>query len=77
MYLRAHEVLEEVLGREHAKLATPLRNLANLYEDQGKLEPARQLHQRSIAILEKAFGPTHRKVVKGKQNLSRLMQLDG
>jgi len=75
-YKRSLEILQKAVGSDHLKLGTPMSNLANLYMDLGKLGLSKTLQQDLIAILEKGLGPKHRKVVKAKQRLSLLIQMD-
>jgi len=77
LYRRSLQVVREAVGPDHAKLGTPMSNLADLYMESGKLKLSKTLLEDLIAILERVHGPNHRRVVKAKQRLSLLMQLDG
>ncbi|CAM9785452.1 unnamed protein product [Ectocarpus sp. 4 AP-2014] len=59
LYLRAIEVVEKMLGRDHPDLATSFNNRAGLLRAQGKHIEAEPLYERSHAILRKALGPGH------------------
>jgi tetratricopeptide (TPR) repeat protein len=48
----------KLLGDEHPEVAQSLNNLAAVYQDEGKLDAALPLFQRSLAIQEKALEPT-------------------
>ncbi|HWP83648.1 MAG TPA: tetratricopeptide repeat protein [Terriglobia bacterium] len=74
LYERALKVLEQSVGPQHPKLATPKSNLAKLYLVQGKTEFARKLYRESVAIMEKALGPDHAKVVRAKQKLAHFLR---
>ena len=53
---------ERTLGTDHADVAACLNNLAVLLKVVGKRSEAEALYQRSIAIKERALGPTHPQV---------------
>jgi len=57
-FLAALQVAEK-FGPEVPRLATSLRNLAELYRAQGKYAEAEPLLRRALAISEKALGPGH------------------
>ena len=60
-----------------ALVPTSLNNLAELYRAQGKYTEAEPLHQRSLAILEKALGPEHPNVGGSLNNLAELFRTQG
>ena len=62
----------ESFGPQDPRLATSLNNLAVLYASQGKYPEAEPLHQRALAIREKALGPEHPDVATGFHNLAVL-----
>src|SRR3990170_1827524 len=70
-YQRSLGVLQEALGPDHPKLATPFSNLAKLYMDQGKRQLAENLFEDSIRILVKAYGQAHPKVIKARNKLAK------
>ena len=53
-----------LLGPENATLAEDLDRLAGVYIAEKKFQPAEALLQRSLAIMEKEFGPRHRAVAR-------------
>ena len=55
--VRSLAISEKALGPAHPDVAASLNNLAALYDAQGRYAEAEPLHQRSLAILEKVFGP--------------------
>ena len=59
LYQRALRIREQALGPNHADMAYPLTNLANLYYQQGKYDEAEPLYQRALRIREQVLGPTH------------------
>ena len=64
----------ETFGPQDPRLATSLTNLALLYHHQGRYAEAEPLHQRALAILEKALGPEHPLVVRGLENYAALLR---
>ncbi len=67
----------ENFGEQDPRLATSLNNLAGLYSAQGKYAEAEPLHQRALAIMEKALGPEHPNVASSLNNLAELYRLQG
>ena len=67
----------EKFGEQDPRLATSLNNLAVLYRAQGKYEQAEPLHQRALAIIEKALGPDHPDVANSLNNLAQLYRAQG
>jgi tetratricopeptide (TPR) repeat protein len=53
-------------------VAFSLDNLAGLYRAQGQYTKAESLHQRALAIFEKALGPEHPDVATSLNNLALL-----
>lgn len=79
---RALKSAEETLGPEHANVATALNNLAEFQlmaayvsRDEAALAraaaTATPLHERALAIREKAFGPRHSFTLASMINLAR------
>jgi tetratricopeptide (TPR) repeat protein len=60
-----------------APFATDLNNLALLYDAQGRYADAEPQYQRSLAILEKAFGPEHPNVAASLENYAGLLRETG
>ena len=69
---RSIAILEKALGPEHAELANPLVNLAELYKAKGDNKRAEPLLTRALAISEKTFGPEHVDVAQTLNNLADL-----
>ncbi len=67
----------EKFGNQDPRLATSLNNLAELYRAQGNYEQAEPLHQRALAIWEKALGPEHLDVGASLNNLAGLYHAQG
>ena len=55
-FRKALEFGEREFGSNHSTTATFLNNLARLYHAQGRYADAEPLHERSLAIWEKALG---------------------
>ncbi len=55
-------------------MATSLKNLALLYQTQGKYAKAEPLYQRAPAIREKALGPEHPDVAQSLENYAALLR---
>jgi tetratricopeptide (TPR) repeat protein len=54
-----------------------LNNLALLYQAKGRYPDAEPLYKRSLAIIERAFGPDHPDVARSLNNLVDLYQAEG
>ncbi len=67
----------EGFGPQDPRLAKSVNNLAALYHTQGKYAEAEPLHQRSLAIREKALGPEHPNVATSLNNLAALYEAQG
>ena len=67
----------EGFGPQDPRLATSLNNLAELYRAQGRYAEAEPLHQRALAIREKALGPEHPAVGVSLSNLAALYSGQG
>jgi len=76
-YVRALEISEKELGKNHLDVATSLNNLAGLYYAQGKLTNAEPLYTRALAIKEKALGKDHPIVATSLNNLGLLYHAQG
>ncbi len=50
---------EKVYGRQHLKTASAISRVAESYIDLGEYAKALPLHERVLAIREKAMGPDH------------------
>ena len=69
LYRRSLAILQQTLGVEHPRLATPLSNAASLSWEKGNRVEAELLYRHSLAILEDMFGPLHPKVIKARKKL--------
>jgi tetratricopeptide (TPR) repeat protein len=58
-------------------IGTSLHNLAKLLRAQGDYAAARPLHERALAIYERALGPEHPHTAAGLRNLGKLFQAEG
>ncbi|MFQ5662850.1 MAG: tetratricopeptide repeat protein [Terriglobia bacterium] len=67
----------EKFGEQDPRFAASLNNLAELYRAQGKYEQAELLHQRALAIAEKALGPEHPAVATTLENYAALLRKMG
>ena len=65
----------DVLGPNHPDLATPLNNLALLYQAQGEYAKAEPLYQKAIALQEQTTGFETLELAKTFNNLALLDQL--
>ena len=57
MCLRAQQRFEKGLSPDHPSTLNTVKNLGNLYGDQGKLVEAETIYQRALQGYEKALGP--------------------
>ena len=55
-------------------MATSLKNLAGLYDSQGKYAKAEPLYQGALAIYKKALGPEHPGVATCLKNYASLLR---
>ena len=60
MYQRALEGYEKAWGPDHTSTLDTVKNLGNLYADQGKRDKAEEMYQRALQGKEKALGPDRR-----------------
>ncbi|TAF49744.1 MAG: tetratricopeptide repeat protein, partial [Oscillatoriales cyanobacterium] len=73
---RAIKIYEFRLGEDY-RLATPLQQLAFLYESQGKYESAEPLYQRALDICERQLGADHPHTANSLNNLAVLYKSQG
>ena len=59
-------------GPADRRLAASLNNLAAIFDAQGKYAEAEPLHQRALAIREKALGSEHPDVAQSLNNLAEV-----
>ena len=71
LYCQSRDMLQQALGLEHPKLATPMSNLAKLYAAQGRVEIAERFYRDAIRILEKAHGANHPAVARALERLAK------
>jgi tetratricopeptide (TPR) repeat protein len=71
---RALVIREKVLGHEHPETATPLNDLAFLYQTQGRNKEAEPLYQRALAIYEKTLPPDHPYTAITLENYASLLR---
>ena len=67
----------EKFGQQDGRLATSLNNLALVQKTQGRHAEAEPLHQRALAIREKALGPQHPHVPTSLNNLAMVYRAQG
>jgi len=70
--MKALQVAEQNVGRDHRDVATSLNMLALIYDTQADYARAEPLYKRSLAIREKALGPDHPDVATSLENLAAL-----
>jgi tetratricopeptide (TPR) repeat protein len=59
LYQRALHIREQLMGPDHAEVATLLHGLADLSREQGKYVEAEPLYQRALHIRKQLMGPEH------------------
>jgi esterase/lipase superfamily enzyme/tetratricopeptide (TPR) repeat protein len=74
---QALTLAEGLYGQEDAHTATPLDNMALLYQSKGHYADAEPLYKRALAIREKALGPDHPDVAAALNNLALLYRDQG
>jgi tetratricopeptide (TPR) repeat protein len=63
---------ENALGPDHTSTINTVRNLGNLYRNQGKLVEAEKMYQRALQGYEKALGADHTSTLDTVSNLGNL-----
>jgi serine/threonine-protein kinase len=58
-------------------VAIALNNLGVVYESLKKYEEARQMHERALALRQKALGPEHPEVANSLSNLASVLRHQG
>jgi len=76
-YQRALKMSEEALGARHPITATPMLNLALLYQEKGDYPKAEPMFQRGLIVLETAYGREHPEVASVLINLANLCMQQG
>ncbi|MGD1275989.1 MAG: FxSxx-COOH system tetratricopeptide repeat protein [Tepidisphaeraceae bacterium] len=74
MYRRALEIAEKRFGKDHAKVAPVLTNLAQLLQATNRLSEAEPMMRWALKIGEKSFGKDHPHVATRLNNLAALLQ---
>jgi hypothetical protein len=59
MYYLALDGYEKAFGPDHPRTLGITNNLCGLYGDQGKLDKAKRMFERTLAGYEKTLGPDH------------------
>ena len=75
--LKAKEITEKVLGRDHASIAKSLNFLAELYKLSGQHQKAMPYYKRIVEIYEKKHGRNHESVAKALDNLAQYYSKSG
>jgi tetratricopeptide (TPR) repeat protein len=65
---------ERILGETHPDTLTSRNNLANAYQDAGRLAEAIPLHERTLAEAERILGETHPNTLQSRNNLANAYQ---
>lgn len=76
-FQRSLEITDKTSGPESADAAPTLRNLAVLYEDQGRYKEAEPLYKRALAINEEVLGPEHPDTTQMRKMLKALRRKKG
>jgi tetratricopeptide (TPR) repeat protein len=71
---RSVKLAEGTYGKDHATVAVPLNNLAQLLQDTNRLEEAEPLMRRALAIEEQAYGDEAPKTATALNNLAGLLK---
>ncbi|CAM6003523.1 unnamed protein product [Sphagnum balticum] len=77
MYQRALQGKDKALGAEHTSTLVTVGNLGALYQNQGKLAEAEQMHQRALQGYEKALGMEHTSTLQTVNILGALYRIQG
>ncbi len=76
-FQRAVHVREQILGRDHVEVASPLNYLGVLYWEQGRYAQAKPLFQRALSIWEHSLSSEHPLVARALTNLANLSGIQG
>jgi CHAT domain-containing protein/tetratricopeptide (TPR) repeat protein len=77
LLIRALQIREKVLGPDDLLVATPLSELASIYDKTGDYAAAEPLHERALKIKEKVLGGDNPEVASTLQALGSHYQLKG
>ncbi|HEB02651.1 MAG TPA: tetratricopeptide repeat protein [Nitrospirae bacterium] len=75
--LKAKEITEKALGRDHPSIAKSLNFLAELYKLSGQHRKAVPFYKRTVEIYEKKHGRNHESVAKALDNLAQYYSKSG
>ena len=64
----------DTLGADHPETLTSRNNLANAYQDAGKLEEAITLYEQNLKDFEDLLGPAHPETLTSRNNLANAYQ---
>lgn len=70
LYLKAKNIYEKTLGKEHIEYASVCNNIALYYKKFGKYDKSIPLFQETIEIIKKSFGKEHSLYSKAISNLA-------
>jgi len=73
-FLKAKDIIEKTLGKEHFNYALTINYLGLLYDDMGDYAKAERYYLETIAILEKTLGKNHPSYATLLNNLGFLYQ---
>jgi tetratricopeptide (TPR) repeat protein len=68
-HLKALNIREKVLGKEHPDIAMSYNNIGSVFFFQGDYPKALEYLQKALSILEKVLGPDHPNTKTGKENM--------
>jgi len=75
--LKATEIYEKVLDKDHPLIATAYNNLSLIYKALGQLDKALEFQQKAVAIREKVLAADHPDLAGSYNNLSQIYQALG
>jgi hypothetical protein len=70
LYLKALEINEQTLGRDHPTTAGVYSNLALILDVQGKHAEAEPLHRKALLIRDRVVGPDQAETASSLNNLA-------
>lgn len=77
LYERALRILEQLLGPDHAQVASPLHGLASLYHQGGRYAETEPSYKRALRIWEQQLGAEHPQVATPLHGLANLYREQG
>jgi tetratricopeptide (TPR) repeat protein len=72
--LKALEIREKVLDKDHPDLAQSYNNVSTIYNAMGQLDRALPFAQKAVAIMQKIFPGGHPNLDLFKRNLALLLR---